>query len=151
MLLSNVFVADLILKLFFFWDHVVKFEVNEHVLVSEVKELKILLLVHLVLIYVVIALMSDNPSYHLYCCHGLGVDHVQQAFFREFANNATLAAYNVLRPLSIFEEFFDTNNSSFFVFNVGFARVAELEKFTFHDENYAAVSGPATNQSISHL
>ena len=115
------------------------------------KEFKILLLIHLMLVYVVVALMSDNPSYHLNSCHGLSVDHVQQAFFREFANNATLAAYNVLRPLSIFEEFFDTYNSSFFVFNVGFARVAELKKFTFNDENNAAVLGATADQSFSHL
>jgi hypothetical protein len=102
--------ADLGLEFFFLRDHIVELKVDEHVFIGQVEELKILPLIHLVLVYVVIALMSDNPSYHLYCCHGLGVDHVQQTFFREFANNATLAAYNVLRPLSIFEEFFNTKD-----------------------------------------
>jgi len=151
MLFRYVFVADLCLKLFFFRDHVVKFEVDEHVLVGEMKEFKILLLIHLVLIYVVVALMSDNPSYHLYCCHWLGMNQIKQAFFGELANNTTLAANNVLRPLSIFEEFFNTNNSSFFVFYVWFAWVAKLKVFTSNDKNYATILGTSTDQPVSHL
>jgi hypothetical protein len=151
MLFRYVFFADLCLKLFFFRDHVVKFEVDEHVLVGEMKEFKILLLIHLVLIYVVVALMSDNPSYHLHCCHWLGVNQVKQIFFGELANNATLAANNVLRPLSSFEEFFNTNYSSFFVFNVLFAWVTKLKVFTSNDKNYATILGTSTDQPVSHL
>lgn len=145
MLFRYVFVADLCLELFFFRDHVVKFEVDEHVLVGEVKELEILLLIHLVLVYVVVALMSDDSSYHLYCCHWLGVNQVKQAFFGKLAHYATLAAYNVLRPLSVFEEFFNPNNCSLFVLDVRLARVAELKELPFNDKNDAAVLGAATN------
>lgn len=115
------------------------------------KELKILPLLHLMLVYVVVALMSYYPANHLYSCHWLSVNHIKQAFFCEFAYNTALAANNVLRPFSIFEEFFYSNHSTFLVFNVWLARVTELEELSSHYEYDATVFGPAANQSLSHL
>ena len=68
--------ADLGLEFFFLRDHIVELKVDEHVFIGQVEELKILPLVHLVLVYVVIALMSNDPTNHLHCSHWLSVNHV---------------------------------------------------------------------------
>ena len=122
--------ADLGLELFFLRDHIVELKVDEHVFIGQVEELKILPLIHLVLVYVVIALMSNDPANHLHCGHRLSVNHIQQAIFSKLANYASLTADNVFWPLSVLEKFFDSNYCTLLVLDVRLSRVTELEEFT---------------------
>lgn len=115
------------------------------------KELEALSLLHLVLVYVVVALMSNDPTNHLYGSHRQSVNHIKQAFFCELAHDTTLAANNVLRPLFVFEEFFNSNHSTFLVFYVGLARVTKLEELSCYYKYDGTVSSAAANQSLSHL
>ena len=143
--------ADLGLELFFLRDHIVELKVDEHVFIGQVEELKILPLVHLVLVYVVIALMSNDPANHLHCGHRLSVNHIQQAIFSKLANYASLTADNVFWPLSILKEFFDSNDSTLLVLNIWLTRVTELKEFTRNYKYDRSVFRVPSYKPLSHL
>jgi hypothetical protein len=80
----------------------------------DVEELEVLLLIHLVRVDVIVALMPDYPSNDFNGRDRCVMNHVQQAFLGELADDAGLAADNVPWPLFFLEELFYSQNCSFF-------------------------------------
>lgn len=83
---------------------IAKFEVDEEVFVVDVEELEVLLLIHLMRVDVIVALMPYYPSNDLNGRDRCVMNHVEQAFLGELADDARLAADNVPWPLFFLEE-----------------------------------------------